>query len=252
MTLEPPQPPTAPAPAIRPTPPKPPHIDRTPFVKDSNSDTPQVNREVETPETMARDAVANGSGALTRRTVDRNDEPQNVAPSPRRENPLPADSQSDYDRGQDVLRQFRALDAQEAQSTYEPPARPSAEQRMPDVPRINHNEGHGGIFWLFTLVFVAVATFIIAKNFLFTGKPALTKAELFDDKEKATTVKPSPKPVEKSIAKPVAKPVAKPAVKSARTTEKSSVESPPKPVAKPARTPEKKSDEKRPRFEVRV
>ena len=221
MTIEPPQPPTAPAPAIRPAPPKPPHIDRSPFVKDSASDAPQVNREVDTPENMARDAVANGSGALTKRTVNADEQPRTVTPTPRQENPLPADTQSDYDRGQDVLREFRALDARENQSAYSPPAQTSAEQTTPHVPKLNYDEGHGGAYWIFTLVFVAVATFIIAKKFLFTDKPALTKAELFDDNLKATAAKPPPKPVEK-------------------------------PAVKPARTPEKTSDEKRPRFEVRV
>lgn len=185
MNLEPPQPPTAPAPSIRPTPPTPPRIDRTPFVKASSDDAPQVNRKVTTPEDMARDAVAHGSGALTKRTVDRGD---NENPPANQEvivippdAPLVPDTQSDYDKGQDVLREFRELDARESKSTYNPPAQTSTENERPIVPKLNYHEGHGGVFWIFTIIFVAVAAFIIVKKFLLTDKPALTKLQLFDD-----------------------------------------------------------------------
>ena len=213
MILEPPQPPTAPAPAIRPTPPTPPRLDKAPFVKE---------KSVETPETMARDAVAHGSGALTKRTVDRDDNEnppanQTVTVIPP-DAPLVEDTQSDYDRGQDVLREFRDLDARQSQSTYSSPAQTSTEQPRTSTPHLTHQEGHGAVFWIFTIIFVAVATFIIAKKFLFTEKPALTKSQLFDDETKTTTDNPPP----------------------------------PKPAVKSARPPEKKSEEKRPRFEVRI
>lgn len=211
MTLEPPQPPTAPAPALRPTPPKPPRIDKTPFAKDSaddsstQGDNPQAQREVTTPEDMARDAVAHGSGALTKRTVDNGDEPQVTTPAPqstpRQEVPLPADTQSDYDRGQDVLREFRNLDNQ--QPTENLPAHTSTESTTPHVPKLHYDEGHGAIYWLFTIFFVVVAAFVIVKKFLLTDKPALTKAELFEDSssklkaaaDKVKPVTPPPKPI---------------------------------------------------------
>ena len=216
MTLEPPQPPTAPAPAVRPTPPTPPRIDKTPFIRDKGQGTRDKSTD-ETPEDMARDAVAHGSGALTKRTVDRGNEnnppPNQTVTVIPPDAPLIEDTQSDYDRGQDVLREFREMDAAEVQSSrnfsYE------TEQEQSLTPRINHDEGHGGAFWIFTIIFVAVATVFVVKKFLFTGKPALTKSQLFeDDKAKATTDKPPP--------------------------------------PKPARMPDKKSDDKRPRFEVRV
>lgn len=196
MTIEPPQPPTAPAPAIRPTPPIPPRIDKTPFVRDNGEET--GDKSVDTPETQARDAVANGAGPLTKRTVERGDNNQTVAPSIRQENPLPAqveDTQSDYDRGQDVLRQFREIDARESQSTYTPPAQTTTEQSRNVTPKINYHEGHGGVFWIFTIIFVAIAAFVIVKKFLFTDKPALTKSQLFEDstdrlKAAADKVKP--------------------------------------------------------------
>ena len=219
MTIEPPQPPTAPAPAIRPTPPIPPRIDKTPFAKNSTDevdDAPQVTRQVETPETQARDAVANGSGALTKRTVERGDEQpdnQTVTVIPP-DAPLVSDTQSDYDRGKDVLRQFREMDARESQSTYNPPAQTSTEQPRHVTPKINYHEGHGGVFWIFTIIFVAIAAFVVAKKFLFTDKPTLTKSQLFEDS----------------------------------TDRLKAVENKVKPVA----TPPKKDDDKGKHFEVRV
>lgn len=183
MTIIPPQPPTAPAPALRPTPPTPPRLDKAPFVQEKTSN--DVNEQ------MARDAVANGSGALTK--TDKG-EPANqtvtiIPPD------APLDSQSDYDRGQDVLREFQELDARESQSTYNFPAQTSQEQSQPSTPKFVHQEGHGAFFWVFTIIFVAVATFFIVKKFLLTDKPALTKSQLFDDNKKATADKlPPPKP----------------------------------------------------------
>ena len=216
MTLEPPQPPTAPAPAVRPTPPTPPRIDKTPFAKNSAAEVSD-----ESPEAQAKDAVANGSGPLTKRTVDRSDEPQAPAPAARQETPAPvADTQSDYDRGQDVLREFREMDARESQSAYSPSAPASTEQRQPVVAKINYHEGHGGFFWIFTIIFVAV----VVKKFLFTGKPTLTKSQLFEDSTSRL------KAVEDKI---------KPA---------------PPPPTKPAKLPPKKNDDdkKGKHFEVRV
>lgn len=190
LKLEPPQPPTAPAPAIRPTPPTPPRIDKAPFAKPEKS--------VETPEDMARDAVAHGSGALTKREVKHRDEDntpanQTVTVIPP-DAPLVKDTQSDYDRGQDVLREFREMDARESQPTYTAPPQTSTEQPRTPTIKLNHQEGHGLAFWLFTIIFVAVAAFFIAKKFLFTDKPALTKSQLFDDKKATTDNPPPPKP----------------------------------------------------------
>ena len=199
MTLEPPQPPTAPAPAIRPTPPSPPRIDKSSFAKADSGTTEKNSDDVY--EDMARDAVANGSGALTKRTVDKGDNEnppanQTVTVIPP-DAPLVNDSQSDYDRGQGVLREFQELDAHEAQSTYNFPAQTSQEQSQPSTPKFIHQEeGNGAFFWVFTIIFVAVATFFIVKKFLLTDKPALTKSQLFEDDKKATTDKmPPPKPV---------------------------------------------------------
>lgn len=206
MTLQPPQPPTAPAPAVRPTPPTPPRIDRTPFTNDSSDETPQVQRKVDDPESMARDAVANGSGPLTKRTVTRDDDQPQPSPPANQtvtvippDAPLMSDGQSDYDRGKDVLREFKDLDDTATPQT-------STEQPRP-VPHITQPDGHGVIYWLVTLLIVAAAAFIIVKKFLFTDKPALTKSELFADssaklkaaaqKVTPSTPPPEPKPEDK-------------------------------------------------------
>lgn len=196
---------------------------------------PQVNRTVETPEDMARDAVANGAGALTKRTVNRDDDNPPAKPNQTvtiipPDAPLVNDGQSDYDRGKDVLRQFRELDAQQSTST---PAQTSTEQSSPVTPKLNYHEGNGGVFWIFTIIFVAVASFVVVKKFLLTDKPALTKSQLFEDSSsrlRAVTdkVKPAPK-LKATVDKP------KPA------------EPPPKPAPPP-----KKDDGKGKHFEIRV
>ena len=197
IAVEPPQPPTAPAPAVRPTPPTPPRIDKTPFIREQGAGSREQEVD-ETPEVQARDAVAHGSGALTKRTVEREDDEtppnQTVTVIPP-DAPLVQDTQSDYDCGQDVLREFKDLDARESQSAYNPPAQTSTEHERPIAPKLNHrDDGHGAPFWLFTAIFVIVATFVVAKKFLFTDKP-----QIFDDthaksKTTADKVKPSPPP----------------------------------------------------------
>lgn len=296
MTFTPPAPPTPPAPAVRPTPPTPPRIDKTPFANDSSDDVaneqpvdeteetpadetqdkpaqietppveipqlekPHVNRKVEDPESMARDAVANGSGPLTKRTVGRGDEKpanQTVTVIPP-DAPLISDGQSDYDRGKDILRQFREEDARENQQqlTENQPRQTVTEQPRTFKPTINYHEGHGGAFWIGTIIFVAVASFVVVKKFLFTDKPALTKSELFADetdrlkvvrgrvsgvREETSPPKPVAKPVAKPVPSPIAKPVPKPVTKPIN-----------KPVTKTARPSKKDDDDKGKHFEIRI
>ncbi len=209
-------------------------------ISDEPSDEPQevpVTRKVDDPESMARDAVAQGSGALTKQTVERPDE------TSRQEQPAQIeDTQSDYDRGQDVLRQFREEDAraaqQQQQTSQDFQPQTVTEQPRTFKPTINYHEGHGAAFWLGTIIFVAVAGVVVVKKFLFTDKPALTKSELFADSTErlqATVDKvkqPSPPKVSTPVTKPPTKPVAKP-------------------VTKPAR-PSKDDDDKGKHFEIRI
>lgn len=175
MKLEPPQPPTPPSPAVRPTPPTPPRIDKTPFAKDTSKDAQDV----------AKDEPQTSDEPQATPKVDRTDDRQPTPPPTRREtSPPPAtvpDTQSDYDRGKDVLREFKETDARDAQPTDNPQPQPKTEQAQPVVPKLNYHEGHGVGFWLFTIIFVAAAAFIIVKKFLLTEKPALTKSQLFED-----------------------------------------------------------------------
>ena len=290
MTFTPPTPPTPPAPAVRPTPPTPPRIELAPYNKkadepvDENfsdvTDEPveetsdesveetqepveeltqenfPVTRTVEDPESMARDFVANGGGALSKRNVDHGDE-QNQQPT------QVEDTQSDYDRGQDVLRQFREEDAraqQQPQENFQPQPQTVTEQPRTFKPTINYHEGHGGIFWLATIIFVALVSFVVVKKFLFTEKPALTKSDIFADstdrlegvRNRVSGVSEKSSPLTKPVTKPapLSKPVTKPATKSVPKPT-----SPPaaKPVTKPARpSPKKDDDDKGKHFEIRI
>ena len=162
MTLQPPQPPTPPAPAVRPIPPSPPRIDKATF------STPA-------------DTSAHSSQPTGASITQLDDTFASHSPFP----------QSIPDRGQAVLREFQELDARQMQSDYYQQAQSSTELPNPSTPKVVHQEGHGAFFWLFTIIFVAVASFFIVKKFLLTDKPKLTKSQLFDDK-KATTIKPPP------------------------------------------------------------
>ncbi|MCR5833560.1 MAG: hypothetical protein K6G55_02750 [Selenomonadaceae bacterium] len=205
MIIEAPTPPTPPSLTGRPTPPTPPRIDKTPFLKDSAdksnetadeniidnnvgndkvNDTPQVNRKVEDPESMARDAVANGSGTLTKRTVSDNEQdnqqPQQIAPTPRQEPQMPIQSQSDYDRGKDVLRQFENLDEEDSQPIAISPRETFSEKPVPISSNVNTQGNYGAAYWIFMIILMGVAAFIIVKKFLLTDKPQMTAATLFD------------------------------------------------------------------------
>ena len=134
-----------------------------------------VKREVTNPEDMAREAVANGAGALTRRTVTRADDEKPVTEEkvPTVQVPITSDS-SNYERGQEVLREFRDEDKRLSQSEETVTAASSGYKNYS-----SHGEGYGGIFWIVTLIFAVVASFLLAKKFLFSSKPKLKKSDLF-------------------------------------------------------------------------
>lgn len=167
--------------------------------------TKPAPRQEVTPEVMARDAVATGSGALTKNTVTRTDDAESRqssvnTPATNSTNAVesvpvmqmpPADTSADrYERGQAVLREFQAEDKRIAESSNETSASTSAPATFQS--HSGYEEGHGGFFWIFTLIFVVLATFFMAKKFLFTAKPALRKSDLFEgtgDKLKTTAEK---------------------------------------------------------------
>lgn len=216
--------------------------------KNSNiNENVPVKREVTTPEDMARDAVANGAGALTKRTVtdvkadkpaenstSTNQQPIQSQDSVQNIVPVvpPASTSNNYERGQAVLREFEEVDksGSESSAVMSTPA--------PSVRNIHaYEESHGGIFWIVTLIIVVAAAFIVAKKFLFTDKPALKKSDLFVNSSEQL----------KSTAEKFSK---------AKSTATSAVKVPPpvekKPSVKPVTLPKKDDDGKGKRFEVRV
>ena len=189
-------------------------------------ETPQTNsnvgtRQVTTPETLARDAVANGAGALTKKTVTKPEEQQ--TPANQQTIQIPADTDSilnDSERGKAILREFQEEDRQISGATNDN-VRTSSESSSIFKPNFIHGEERGGAFWILTLVLAIVVGFVVAKKFLFTDKPKLRTSDLFD--------KPSDRL--KAVSEKI---------------------SPPQKNFKPVKLPKKDDDDKGKHFEVRV
>ena len=206
-------------------------------------------RKVETPETMARDAVANGSGALTKRTTRRgsDDESQGddgSSSQPRNQTTvvIPPNSalndngQTDFERGRAVLNEFKRLDQEEAARQSSIGADTSSSTSSPGLfaPSYGSNS-HGVGYWLFTLIAVGVLAFVFVKQFLVnknstSGTPPLTKSMLdIPDISQPSSVarqsalnqykqaKTSPKPAPPKP--PIIKPVTLKTAKSTNKTE---------------------------------
>ena len=205
----------------RPTPPTPPTIDKgeateytpkfdahnffeVPFKREENPVEKQIEKNVEiprpeiverktpTPEEMAREAVANGSGALTKKTVNR---PETETPAPVNNSatqnlPLTNISNDNPNRGKEILREFQNEDRQTFQTT--------------ETPRSfnrHQSENYSGIHWAIMLIFAGILSFVFVKKFLLRKNPKLKKSELFEDSNKklqavsekiSTPVKKSP------------------------------------------------------------
>lgn len=164
-------------------------------------------REVTTPETMARDAVANGGGSLTKRTVEKPQErEEGQGTREERREPSLNFAITEDDRGKAALREFQKEDRQnnseKSQSLTESP-RPV---------KLNLQESHGGFYWAIVLVFALVLSVVFVKKMLLTDKPKLKKSDLFEGtgeklkKTKEKIVKPTyqpPKPAPIQKVKPV-------------------------------------------------
>ena len=165
---------------------------------------PKSERKVTTPEDMARDAVANGAGALTKKTITRPDaetvtpaqnSPQNNLPATAN---IPSERQS---RGKEILREFQNEDKQTSQAV--------------ETPRnfnVQQTENYSGFYWIVMLILVGVFSIVFVRKVLVKKNPALKKSDLFEDadkrlqavSEKITAPKvPAPKinPVEKVATK---------------------------------------------------
>lgn len=193
---------------------------------------PAVNRTVTTPENMARDAVANGAGALTKRTVTKpNDEKNSDAPKNQQVIQVPPNSNlavDDYDRGKEILREFQQEDLQNAGNNQT-----STETPRNFNPHLNQPEEHSGIYWIVTLIIVGAMSFALVKKFLLTKNPKLKKSDLFSEQsEKLQATK-------NKIVKPAKNP---PPVKPVKPTK----------IVKPVRLPKKDDDDKGKHFEIRV
>ncbi len=147
-----------------------------------------VERHSPTPKQAARDAVANGAGAMTKREVTHPEveKPANVMQVPPVSNLAPDNS----NRGKEVLREFQREDMH-------------VEIDTPRPVKINLHETHGGFYWIITLILVVVASVVFVKKFLISDKPALKKSDLFGESSerlKATAEKVSA-PIKKSPPK---------------------------------------------------
>ena len=211
-------------------------VSETPKVEEK----PKVTRQETTPESMARDAVANGSGPLTKREITR---PNDSARANNNATPIqtaPPANSANYERGQAVLREFRELD----DNANENPASTVAPSNFNNQANA---QSHGGSFWIVTLIIVVAAAFIVAKKFLFRSKPKLRKSDIKSDLFKSSSEKL------KSTTEKFSKPV-----KTSAPLKKSKPVEPPKPAdikmppVKPARMPKKDDDDKGKHFEVRI
>lgn len=208
--------------------------------------TPPQNQQRQnspTPESMAREAVANGSGALTKRSTTRknndNGNAANDSAAPSRNQShvaMPANSlaipndngQTRFERGRAVLDEFKQID-QEGGKTNSESRTPSSDSSF-HIPNSPLNNGHGAVYWLFTVVAVVIMAFVFIRQFLVnkdSKTPPLTKSTLdipdidapltstipkesavnqykqsaVQTKSKIPTPKPKPKPIVKTITK---------------------------------------------------
>ena len=151
---------------------------------------PQISeRKVTTPEDMARESVANGGGALTKKTITR---PENEPPATQN---VPVASEKS-NRGKEILREFQEEDRQLNQM-----------QTVTEKPRTfnqNQGESYSGIYWIVMLVLVGILSVVFVRKVLLKKNPALKKSDLFEDSSerlKAVSEKVSAPPIKKSPPK---------------------------------------------------
>lgn len=131
-------------------------------------------KKVTTPETMARDAVANGGGALTKKTVEK--------PAEKAETPKPSPginfAVTEDDRGKAALREFQAEDKKFSEQKTEV-------KDSPRTVKIGQHESYGGFYWVVTIIVSIILAVFFVKKFLLTDKPKLKKSDLYNSpKEK--------------------------------------------------------------------
>ena len=181
-------------------------------------ETPISERNVTTPEDMARDAVANGGGALTKKTITRPDAETN----------LPATQNvqiKDNKRGKEILREFQNEDRQTFQ-----------EVETPRPVKINHSESYSGFYWIGMIIFAGILSIIFVKKVLIKKNPKLKKSDLFEDADKRLQA------VSEKVSAPKINPVEKIPVPNIKPVEKIATK----------KSPPKNDDDKGKHFEVRI
>ena len=179
---------------------------------------PTSERKVTTPEDMARDAVANGGGALTKKTITRPDAETN----------LPATQNvqiKDNKRGKEILREFQNEDRQTFQ-----------EVETPRPVKINHSESYSGFYWIGMIIFAGILSIIFVKKVLIKKNPKLKKSDLFEDADKRLQA------VSEKVSAPKINPVEKIPVPNIKPVEKIATK----------KSPPKNDDDKGKHFEVRI
>ncbi|MBR1728973.1 MAG: hypothetical protein IJ728_05555 [Selenomonadaceae bacterium] len=228
------------------------------------------SRKVETPETMARDAVANGSGALTKRTTQRgNDERsqdndgggsqarnQSTVVIPPASALSNDDGRTSFEKGRAVLDEFKQLDREEAAKQSSSGLTSSTESPGIFAPTHNIGSQHGIGYWLFTLIAIGVLAFVFVKHFLI-GKNSKQSAELREAIESTNSLalkQTAIKEYSQSSKQPVKPSTPKPATTSNILRAKSSMPSPTPPpkIATLKSQPPKEDEKKGKHFEVRV
>ena len=155
-------------------------------------------QNVTTPETMARDAVANGSGALTKRTTtrskdDTDDNASDTGSQAKNQSTIviPPNSalndngQTNFERGRAVLNEFKQLDKEEATSGSDKNQSTTSTPGL-FTPSSNSDSQHGAAYWLFTVVAVVILAFVFIRQFMINKKspteepfkPSLAKPQI--------------------------------------------------------------------------
>lgn len=151
--------------------------------EENSAPSVEENKIVTTPETMARDAVANGAGALTKKKVEKPQEktlqnnPQNTSQEIQK-NSLPPSlnfAMTEDDNRKEILKQF-----QQDENISD---KKNSSAESPKIVQLNSNEGHGGIYWAVALTLAIILAVVFVKKFLVTDKPKLKKSDLFEDSQ---------------------------------------------------------------------
>lgn len=183
-----------------------------------------VEKKVTTPEDMARDAVANGGGALTKKIITRPDAETNT-PATNSTTPATANlplTTEKSKRGKEILREFQNEDRQTFQTT-----------ETPRNVNFNHNESYSGFYWIAMIVAVAILSFVFVRKVLVKKNPPLKKSDLFTNSSERL----------KAVSEKVTAP--KTSAEKINTIEKISTPTQQK-------TPPKNDDDKGKHFEVRI